>query len=416
MPDYMKFIKYKCCIWRFFVDDLDVWHPHITADTQETICSFFAKKIEVTGEMILRSWKSVKKNVERVFNFFRSVKLTIALIILLLLTCGIGALIPQINIASEAELEAWRIANPLLFRVVELLSLDGIYSSWWFAGLLGLFFLNTLVCTLFRIAPIFKRRGIDLLKGAGSLVFHLGLLVILIGAAISPLTKSGFELLIIEGQTLSPEHIGKESKVRLDKVEVPFDERYGIQKDMIGTLTFLGPENQEIQKIVHANYPASYRGFDFVISRYGFAPQFVLRDFRKKVVFYSFVSLETGKGLESVDSFPLLGTPYTVEVLFYPDAKIEKGNLVGLTPELKNPMARLVVKKGEAEICSGIVGPDEKVNLGRYNLTFDSVRYWNRFTVTKDRGIIFVEMGFFLGIIGMIMRFAVPVLCPGIKK
>jgi cytochrome c biogenesis protein len=248
-----------------------------------------------------------------------SVKLAIVLIIIITLASILGTLIPQLRTAAE-----YAAHYGSLSKIMIMLELTDLYHSWWFNGLLSLFALNVIVCTLTRLSPKLKktfrpslrfetksllslkindrvkknwdldRCGEELQRllrsrrfrikeskqeGAahflaqkkraglfGSDIVHLGLLIILIGGIISGMGGFRDNLTISEGQTLSvPE---ADFQIRLNK----FDTEYyasGAVKDWKSDLTVIDKSGPVLSKIIEVNHPLSYNGFVFYQSRYG---------------------------------------------------------------------------------------------------------------------------------------------------
>ncbi|MGI6657670.1 MAG: cytochrome c biogenesis protein ResB [Desulfobulbus sp.] len=92
---------------------------------------------------------------------FASVQLALLLLFLLAATSIVGTLIPQ-NAAPSLYVEKYGIKAAQLMQV---LSIPDMYNSWWFLGLLGLFALNLIVCSLDRIPRtlrIIRRDGLEL--------------------------------------------------------------------------------------------------------------------------------------------------------------------------------------------------------------------------------------------------------------
>ncbi len=94
---------------------------------------------------------SKKKNP--VWAFFASVKLAIFLLFCLATTSIIGTVIPQ-NQPIKNYIEHYGAKATKLMQVLDL---TDMYSSWWFLMLLGLFSLNLIVCSLERIPNVIRQ-------------------------------------------------------------------------------------------------------------------------------------------------------------------------------------------------------------------------------------------------------------------
>jgi cytochrome c biogenesis protein len=90
--------------------------------------------------------------LDSLWQFFASVKLTVAVLLALALTSIIGTLVPQ-NQPLEAYYQAF---GDFLFRVFAVLDLYDMYGAWWFQLLLTLLTLNIIVCSIDRLSSLSK--------------------------------------------------------------------------------------------------------------------------------------------------------------------------------------------------------------------------------------------------------------------
>ncbi len=252
--------------------------------------------------------------------FFNSVKLAIVLLIIIILASIIGTLIPQNRTMQEYTLHYGQLA-----KVLTSLEFTRIYQSFWYVGLLFLFSINIIVCTLTRLSPKLKRafnpkmekeeknltvlkiqkkfnKNWDLAKSKdeiqkalqghgyrlreesdegkayllarkktsglfGADFVHLGLLVILAGGIISGMTVIKNDMTFYEGQTLPV--INADFQIRLDNFETEFHEN-GSVKDWKSTVTVIENEEEKLSKIIEVNHPLSYKGYMFYQASYGY--------------------------------------------------------------------------------------------------------------------------------------------------
>jgi cytochrome c biogenesis protein len=100
------------------------------------------------------------KIVDKIWDFFASVKLAIIIFALIALTSIIGTIIeqradPAKNIQILSSLFGESLA-PSLYSVFEKLGFVDMYRSWWFMSLLVLFSINIVICSLERLPRIWK--------------------------------------------------------------------------------------------------------------------------------------------------------------------------------------------------------------------------------------------------------------------
>ncbi len=87
------------------------------------------------------------------YDFFRSLKLTIALLILLASLSIIGTLIAQ-NATRAEYIQQYGIG---LYEVLNFFNLFDMYHSWWFSAILLLLVINLITCSVHRLPGIFSQ-------------------------------------------------------------------------------------------------------------------------------------------------------------------------------------------------------------------------------------------------------------------
>ena len=258
--------------------------------------------------------------MKSLIRFFTSIRLAIALLIILTVVSVIGTLIPQGRSAAEYAARYGGLA-PFLIR----LQLTTLYHSAWFMALLGMFALNIMVCTWTRFLPKWRRvfhprpeseaKNLAALKintrlksygpsaetrslletslrsahyrlrstspnGPTSLlarkrlaglfgsdVVHLGLLVLLAGGIVTGFTGFRAELPLDEGQTVDVPRAG--FALRLDKFETVFYPDGNVQA-WKSTLTVLEDKTPVRTQVVAVNRPLTHKGYSFYQMSYGF--------------------------------------------------------------------------------------------------------------------------------------------------
>ncbi len=105
------------------------------------------KKSEPTVNMKESGFFSV------VYDLFRSLKLTISLLILLAILSIIGTLIAQ----KASPSEYIQRYGPGLYEVLNFFNLFDMYHSWWFSAILLLLVINLISCSLHRFPGVWKQ-------------------------------------------------------------------------------------------------------------------------------------------------------------------------------------------------------------------------------------------------------------------
>jgi cytochrome c biogenesis protein len=268
----------------------------------------------------------------RIWMFFASVKLTVALLLTLAITSIIGTVIPQ----NESPVTYINAYGENLYRIFSFLNFFDMYRSWWFQILIILLTINIIVCSLERLPKTWKvvsvkvppfnvdrfrsdngkvdfqsQRSVQALrqtfepfiwkkfsycrveetdKGVlffaekgrwtrlGAYMVHLSIIFLLVGALIGSLY--GFEgfVNIPEGETVnrirlrnSNEIYPLDFEIRCDRFSVSFYET-GTPKEYRSSLTILEDGKSVLQKDIIVNDPLSYRGINIFQSSYGALP------------------------------------------------------------------------------------------------------------------------------------------------
>ncbi|PLS01620.1 cytochrome c biogenesis protein ResB [Neobacillus cucumis] len=103
-----------------------------------------------------RSQTYNKTIIDKIWNFFSSVKVGIWLIVITLLASTLGTIFPQkmyINLPPEVYYEqeyGW------LGKMYYQLGLDDLYGSWWYLLLIAMIGISLVICSLDRVIPLYK--------------------------------------------------------------------------------------------------------------------------------------------------------------------------------------------------------------------------------------------------------------------
>jgi len=257
--------------------------------------------------------------MKSVWKFFASVKLAIALLILLAAASVLGTLIPQGRTPAEYAARYGQLAG-----LMTGLQLTSLYHSGWYLVLLFFLALNTVVCTLSRFPAKWRRAFSPKVEAetAGLLAFkvksrfgknvpvaearakleavlasrhyrvksqsvekrlcvlaqkrkfghfgsdavHLGLLVVIAGGIVSGLAGFRTQLELSEGQTVQVPRAPFE--IRLDRFETEYYPQ-GMVKAWKSTVTVLEAGAGVLTQAILVNKPLTYKGFSFYQTSYG---------------------------------------------------------------------------------------------------------------------------------------------------
>ncbi|OME96582.1 MULTISPECIES: cytochrome c biogenesis protein ResB [Paenibacillus] len=104
-----------------------------------------------------RSQKENPGMIDRVWNFFSSVKVAIYLILLTLIGSSLGTIFPQESTFLNIDPSVYyKEEYGQLGHIYYLLGLSHTYTSWWFVLLLVMIGASLVICSLDRVLPLYK--------------------------------------------------------------------------------------------------------------------------------------------------------------------------------------------------------------------------------------------------------------------
>ncbi len=400
--------------------------------------------------------------LQTVWDFFCSLKLSIALLIGLAITSIIGTVIPQ---SPQQEYLAQLGATKI--RLYTALGFFDMYHSWWFILLLYLLTLNLLACSIKRLPRVWKiiaeptlmldeglEKTLSLthdykLSGdaatlrdkltaflssefappvitesggeyhlfaqkqpycrLGVYVVHLSVIIIFIGAIIGSLFGYKAYINIVEGSSVNkvftrtekPIELGFD--VRLEKFSVAFYDT-GAPKEFKSILTVLEngmPVKGYTNIPIVVNDPLSYKGITFYQSSYGPAGE--------GGTFYFTVRERSG------------GAPFKLVAKQGESVKLPGGATMhvlestqevrSFIPQFSGPAARIEVHPPSGEAKSFIVFknyPDfdsQREDKLIFNYDGSDEKFYTGLQVAKDPGVWVVWLGCSLMVVGICMAF-----------
>lgn len=387
---------------------------------------------------------------------FSSLRLTIALLIILAIASIFGTVIPQ-NAAPEEYLRAYKLST---FKILKILGFLDMYHTKWFLFLLALLSLNLVVCSLKRfrstrkffsdpteqlgedqwktmslsrkfspkgspeqclaqypetLSQVFSRPKILEIspsfhlfaeKGKysrlGGFFIHLSILVILGGALIGSFYGYRGNVNVVEGQAADRFFIknGQEVQlpgfmVKLEKFSVSFYPT-GAPKEFKSNLTILEGRRKVFTESIRVNHPLTYKGISFYQSSYGVAGV-------KKVVL-AIKDRETQKeGIMAATMGTRIEIPGSSSafslVNFMPDFQGMGPALQVMLFEPTRPPENFWILQKHPQLA-------EKPT-GRHQFTIREIepKYYSGLQVTKDPGVWVVWVGCIAMVVGFYLTF-----------
>src|SRR5699024_6250148 len=117
--------------------------------------------IDMRYEGSARRSQTYKRTIiDKVWHFFSSVKIGVAIIIAVLATSAFGTLFPQklfVPAVTDADIlfyyeKHYVIAGKLYYKLV----FYDMYNSWWFISLIGMLGISIIIASVDRVVPLYK--------------------------------------------------------------------------------------------------------------------------------------------------------------------------------------------------------------------------------------------------------------------
>jgi cytochrome c biogenesis protein len=392
-------------------------------------------------------------HLAKFINLLKSLKLSLALLIIIIPIIAAGNLIPQKGRVSPAEIFEWQGRYPSLSRLVSFTGFDHVYTTWWFLLIFTVLFFNMGIITwgligrtrrkakgLHRFSgeasayyslgnfsykkeavnsfeKILNQRRYNIIKVGGEVyarkgwfgiwggtILHVGLIIILFGAVISGLTRFNGYTEIGVGQgfdekkesylqssygVLFPDH--KDGiHVFLEKVE---EKDIGGMEAILSTITITDSGRHALTKTIRMNEPLSYKGMKLYQSRYN-GPALLFSVYGPDGRFNAgYVNLQTLKGGKARAYFTFPGAPLQAMAEYTPGSEF----------------IDLEVRKKKALVYHGPMRVEATLDLDDWRLTLLSISRWSGIIVVYDWAVPIIFFGFWLSIAGVaIMGFFDP--------
>jgi hypothetical protein len=226
--------------------------------------------------------------VKAVYRFFKSARLAIVLILVIIALALLATLIPQ---GRPDEWYQGRY-SPFLYGLIKLFSLEGFFSSAFFLLPVFLFSVNLAVCTIDRLV-VRARTGAR--RRYGPDLVHIGLLVLIAGGLVTATTRQEKTWQLSEGEdaAISPSY----SLHLISFQYLHYDD--GSPKDWISTVSVtLNGAPRVASYAIEVNHPLRLAGV--TVYQSSWANQGTLEVTQADGVV---VTASTGEGFQDGDSF-----------------------------------------------------------------------------------------------------------------
>jgi cytochrome c biogenesis protein len=395
--------------------------------------------------------------IRAIKRFFLSRKTILALILLILGAIVLAYIFPQRFSTPSLEMEKWQEANPAWVSWVDLLGLDHVYSTIWFAVLLLVFLLSLIISTFDqikisikktfghgvtsggknfkvtateeKIVSAIKKQGYFQISGNhatlrfvkypwgywGSVLLHFGIVFAIASSLLVALTQKRGLLQLVEGELYVPgsSWVTEErgllagrfilpEAVSLDNVIPEFWETDDL-KQLTTTLSFSNPQGRFKRYTLAINQTINYKGIRVYQSQ-SFGDAFFVKltdkEGRSTGIILQ-IQTPVKRNMPSYGIFRLSRIPYLLKAKYFADA--DKKSVLSTNPLL---VMRLVDKGrvvGEVSLKNG-----GSAQLGPYTATVAGISRWAGIIFVNITGMPGIFLGFFIIIIGGALTYFMP--------
>ena len=413
-----------------------------------------------------------------------------ALILLMLMGIAAipGSLIPQ-RITNAIAVRDFFATNPELAKWYDRFSLFDVYGSPWFSAIYILLFISLIGCVLPRTVEHYKAMraqppatpknlsrlehhqefdsndvSLELaqkwfsshrfrvrveanslsaekgfLRETGNLLFHLSLILILVGVSFGSLFGMRGEAIVSTGErfinvatsydTLSFGKLTGENslnpfEIKLDKFVGVYDPKTNAPQDYTAWVT-IKDGNKSYKKVMKVNKPLTFGNTRVYLQANGYSPVVTVRDSQGNVALQGPIpflpqdgNLRSIGAIKVPDAQPQIGFVGT----FVPtNARSTGQGAISIFPELLDPKLLFSIWKGDLGLDSGIpqsvyridTSKLEKVGLGSVkpgetftypegSITLETVVPWINLQIVSDPGKSYALVGGIVAVLGLL--------------
>ena len=257
---------------------------------------------------------------------------------------------------------------------------------------------------------LYARRG--QLGYWGSPLFHTALMIIIMGGLLSGYARTVEPIVLTEGGSteLQPGFLSfSMEKVTLHRVRLDYSPDGKLQEwtAEVG----LEQGGKEVNQIVNSQKAFVEGSLSMAIQANGYTPGLIIREGGRELarVRVRLNSIPTDRGFRNEDDVTLPGNDsgaLRLQVAFWPNFtwKGQEADTKGDAPQ--NPALSLL-EAGQSPAMMQVLKLGESARFGDRSITFDHVKPWLMFEVTRDPGYFVILAGFWLGISGLFLLFLV---------
>ncbi|MFZ5642906.1 MAG: cytochrome c biogenesis protein ResB [Bacillota bacterium] len=326
-----------------------------------------------------------------IWKCFTSMRLSLTLFIIISLASFAGSIIPQGAPPLFYEREYGLIRG----GIITALGLNQVFSAPWFVMMGFLLGLNLTVCIMQRMKALAKRPS---WRKSGSVVLHTGLVLVLIGSAVSSFDKHGHYFEAREGELKQLSLQGFPFDLFIKDFTIEYFEN-NLPRQYRSTVQVIKSGVPQKEKEISVNHPLKFGGAKVYQTSFGWLIEGEIAGNQRKEK----VVLRHGD-VYQISADPLL----MMKVRFFPDYSEEKGQPVTLSSNPRNPKVACQIYNGTEYLGGKALSPGESVSQGGLTFLFSGYQAITGLQVKRDRGVPYVWTGFLLAFTGIVLRYLGP--------
>jgi cytochrome c biogenesis protein len=277
------------------------------------------------------------------------------------------------------------------------------------------------------------------LRETGNLLFHLSLILILVGVSFGALFGMRGEAIINAGErfinvatTYDSLALGKLTnekslspfKIKLDRFEAQYDPRTNQPRDYTAWVT-VSENGVSTKKILKVNKPLTFGSTRVYLQANGYSPVVTVRDSQGSVALQGPVpflpqdgNLRSTGAIKVPDAIPQVGF---IGNFLPTNQRTETQGSISIFPELLDPKLLVSVWKGDLGLDSGVpqsvyrldrenlervglgsVKPGETYSYPEGSITLETVVPWVNFQIVRDPGKNYALLGGIVAVLGLL--------------
>jgi len=397
----------------------------------------------------------------RLFDFLASVRLAVLLLVVLAALLAVYLLVPQ-DLKNAEAMSFLSDTGGVVERLARALGFTDVQHSYLLFGTYALLFVNLLLCVIRRfrvmvhlsrfpkappaVSPFWMQYQVECaglgaeevakavrMKGyrplvngntiygmrgrfcmLGHWVFHLGLLVLLVGGMWVAVRPDPFRGTVGVGEgepfdlyrapylraNIPPSQDFPGLRFQMEKIEVLAN-----GEDLRWFEARLHAENGD-QVTIGINRPFRRHPYQVLVNGFGYMPGWVVADKRGRMLRGAWVKLVPFPLLEE-DSFSIGPGGSTVSVRLLPDYQSSGKEARNRSHEFRNPRFETkIVWRGE-KVFEGLLKPDQRVALGKGQEFFflPEIRKYAMLDIMEEQGHEIVFAALAIMILGIVIRY-----------